>query len=147
MNLTVNVSISCSLSKCTYPHLLQSHFCRRKPSSVFHVFLLFLLKNSHEDPSDVFKSCFKRGGFDQLHCLAPQASTSCMTRWKQRDEAVTIKGTFMDCLETEGESRGTVHKCLKMVSQVGEQYSTSKFVTADRAGPGQCLWLYFPGEL
>lgn len=63
------------------------------------------------------------------------------------DEAVTIKGGFMDCLESEGRSRGAVHKCLKMMSQVKKWYNTAKFVTADLEGPGRCSQLYFPREL
>lgn len=53
----------------------------------------------------------------------------------------------MDCLESEGTSRGAVHKCVEMVSQVDKQYNTSKLVTADLEGPGQCLQLYFPREV
>lgn len=55
---------------------------------------------------------------------------------------VTVKGSFMDSLESEGTSRD----CLKIVSQVDKQYNTYKFVTADLEGPGQCLQLYFPRE-
>lgn len=50
----------------------------------------------------------------------------------------------MDSLKLETTSRGTTHKCLKMVSQVENQYNTSKFVTADFEGLGQCLPLYLP---
>lgn len=52
----------------------------------------------------------------------------------------------MDSLESEGTSRGTVHKCLEIVSQVDKQCNASKFVTTDLEGPGQCLQLSFPRE-
>lgn len=52
----------------------------------------------------------------------------------------------MDCMRLERTRRGTVHKCLKTVSQMDNQYNTSKFVTADFEGRRQCLQLYLPTE-
>jgi len=52
----------------------------------------------------------------------------------------------MDCLKLERTSREATHKCLKMVSQEDNQYNTSKFITADFEGFGQCLRLYSLGE-